>query len=311
VKHPSWEVTFSENGWTSNSIAVEWLEKVFLPQTQSRNLDDARLLIVDGHGSHTLDEFITICYLNNVYLLFLPAYTSHVLQSLDLECFSSLKAEYRKQVGEYAAISDATRIGKAKFLEFYTKARQISLSKINIESGWRATRLYPKNVNKPLCSRWVVTPRSKTPPPPLNPSISMPKLERDLLRLLAENRKSPSSQLSIWKAAAALDKVAIEVVLCDREIERLQALLDRANPPKRRKVNQNPNERFVNLAEILAQANQELVQRTRKKKIVTPEAVVGSGGDSSESEDLEPVRRTGRDRRPTRRYMERDNVDSD
>ena len=33
VKHPSWEVTFSENGWTSNNIAVEWLEKVFLPQT--------------------------------------------------------------------------------------------------------------------------------------------------------------------------------------------------------------------------------------------------------------------------------------
>ena len=53
------------------------------------------------------------------------------------------------------------------------------------------------------------------------------------------------------------------------------------------------------------------MQRIRKKKIVTPEAIVGSEGDSSESEDLEPVRRTGRDRKPTRRYMERDNVDSD
>ena len=311
VKHPSWQVTFSENGWTSNNIAVEWLEKVFLPQTQSRNPDHARLLIVDGHGSHTSDEFMTICYLNNVHLLFLPAHTSHVLQPLDLGCFSSLKAEYLKQVGEYAAITDATRVGKANFLEFYAKARQIGLSKINIESGWRATRLYPKNVNKPLCSRWVVTPRLKTPPPPPNPNISTPKRGRDLLRLLAENRKSPSSRLSIRKVATALDKVAIEVVSHDREIEHLQVLLDRANLPKRRKVSQNPNERFVNLAEILAQANQEPVQRIRKKKIVTPEAVVRSRGDSSESEDLELVRRTGRDRRPTRRYMERDNVDSD
>jgi hypothetical protein len=114
-------------------------------------------------------------------------------------------------------------------LEFYAKARQIGLSKINIESGWRATRLYPKNVNKPLCSRWVVTPRLKTPPPPPNPNISTPKRGRDLLRLLAENRKSPSSRLSIRKVATALDKVAIEVVSRDREIEHLQVLLDRAN----------------------------------------------------------------------------------
>jgi hypothetical protein len=47
----------------------------------------------------------------------------------------------------------------------------------------------------------------------------------------------------------------MEVALRDREIERLQAQLENANPPKRRKVAQNPNERFVNLAHILAQAN--------------------------------------------------------
>ena len=41
MKHPGWEVTFSENGWTSNNIVVEWLEKVFLPQTQPPNPDDA------------------------------------------------------------------------------------------------------------------------------------------------------------------------------------------------------------------------------------------------------------------------------
>ena len=30
-QYPDWHVIFSENGWTSNSIAVKWLEKVFLP----------------------------------------------------------------------------------------------------------------------------------------------------------------------------------------------------------------------------------------------------------------------------------------
>jgi hypothetical protein len=56
AQHPRWEVTFSENGWTSNDIVIEWLERVFLPQTRPENLDDARLLIVDGHGSHTSIE---------------------------------------------------------------------------------------------------------------------------------------------------------------------------------------------------------------------------------------------------------------
>ena len=95
TKHPNWHVTFSENGWTSNDITIEWLEKVFSPETESGDSADARLLIVDGHGSHTSDEFMTICCLNNIYLLFLPAHTSHVLQPLDLGWFSSLRTAYQ------------------------------------------------------------------------------------------------------------------------------------------------------------------------------------------------------------------------
>ena len=36
------------------------------------------------------------------------------------------------------------------------------------------------------------------------------------------------------------------------------------------------------------------------------EVILKDEEGSSESEDLGPVRRTGRDRRPTRRYLERD-----
>jgi hypothetical protein len=104
------------------------------------------------------------CYLNNVYLLFLLAHTSHVLQPLDLGCFSSLKTAYRRQISNFNTLTDKTRIGKARFLEFYSKAHQIGLSKMNIQLGWRATGLYPKNVHKLLRSRCVVVPIPKTPP---------------------------------------------------------------------------------------------------------------------------------------------------
>ena len=47
AKHPGWHVTFSENGRTSNDITIEWLEKVFLSQTQSDNPANVQLFIVD------------------------------------------------------------------------------------------------------------------------------------------------------------------------------------------------------------------------------------------------------------------------
>jgi hypothetical protein len=47
-----WYYITSDNGWTDNHIAVEWLREVYLPQTQPEDESDARLIILDGHRSH-------------------------------------------------------------------------------------------------------------------------------------------------------------------------------------------------------------------------------------------------------------------
>jgi len=164
---------------------------------------------------------------------------------------------------------DTTKIKKANFLEFYAKAREIGLREENVRSGWKATGLYPKSVAKPLRSRWVVLPKQPTTPPPNTSDISTPKRGGDVIKLFAEKNRSPTSRLSIRKAATALDKVAMEVILRDREIERLQAQVAQAKPPKRRKIIQDPNERFSSLAQILTQANQEPRQRIRKARNTT------------------------------------------
>jgi hypothetical protein len=90
------------------------------------------LLIADGHGSHTTDEFMIGCVLNNAHLLFLTVHTSHVTQPLDLGCFSSLAAAYRRSVGNFVALTDETKLGKAKFLEFYAEAHELAFCKPNI-----------------------------------------------------------------------------------------------------------------------------------------------------------------------------------
>ena len=49
----------------------------------------------------------------------------------------------------------------------------------------------------------------------------------------------------------------MDVVLKDREIAHLREELKQAKPPKRQKIQQEPNKRFASLAQVLAQANRE------------------------------------------------------
>ena len=56
----NWQFHATENGWTNNETAIEWLKKVFIPHTQPLT-SEKRLLIFDGHGSHVTNEFILLC----------------------------------------------------------------------------------------------------------------------------------------------------------------------------------------------------------------------------------------------------------
>jgi hypothetical protein len=51
-KIADWYYITSDNGWTDNHIATEWLKEVYLPQTQPADESDVRLVILDGQGSH-------------------------------------------------------------------------------------------------------------------------------------------------------------------------------------------------------------------------------------------------------------------
>ena len=165
---------------------------------------------------------MTTCYMNNVYLLFLPAHTSHVLQPLDLGCFSSLKTTYRRLINDHITLSDTTRVGKAAFLEFYAEARKTGLRASNIRAGWKATGLWPKSIYKPLQSRWVVIKQPLLLPPPTTINIISPKCGGDVKKQFESKLRSPSSRLLIRKASTAFDKVIMECSVKDREIASLR-----------------------------------------------------------------------------------------
>jgi hypothetical protein len=190
---PNWIYTASENGWTSNQIPLAWLTDVFLPEAQPSS-DEARLLIFDGHGSHITVDFLWTCKQNNVYVVFLPPHSIHVLQPLDLSCFSPVKSRYRSHIAALASLDDAAPVKKYRFIKYYHLAREEGLTLKTIKSGWRASGIYPWNPQKGLRSSQVKT-KAKTNPP------SPPSLNYDDIDVLA----TPKSYRDVYYIIQSLD----------------------------------------------------------------------------------------------------------
>jgi hypothetical protein len=98
-KFKGWLFTLSPKGWIDHELALEWLQRVFIPHTNAGGA--TRLLIVNSHSSHINKEFILTYFLSNIYLLFLPPYTSHITQPYDIYPFGILKGAYRRLLSNF------------------------------------------------------------------------------------------------------------------------------------------------------------------------------------------------------------------
>jgi hypothetical protein len=144
-----WRIETSKNGWTTDELGLIWLKEMFNKHTQSRTTGRYRLLILDGHGSHNAPEFDQFCTENSIIPLYMPAHSSHLLQPLDVSCFSSLKQAYRQEVEKRIGL-DINHIDKNEFLTIYPSVHTAALSERNIQSGFRATGLVPYNPEQVL-----------------------------------------------------------------------------------------------------------------------------------------------------------------
>jgi hypothetical protein len=90
-------IAVSNNGWTNNELGVAWL-KHFNAYTKTRVVGTRRLPILDGYESHHSLEFQEYYKENNIYTLCMPPHSSHLLQPLDVGCFSPLKRAYSREV---------------------------------------------------------------------------------------------------------------------------------------------------------------------------------------------------------------------
>jgi hypothetical protein len=92
-------ITITDNGWFNNIMAMNYI-KHFNKHTEP--IGDYRLLILDGHGNHATFQFKKYAHNNKIILLYLPAHTTHKLQSLDIGIFGPQANFYSQEIDRYS-----------------------------------------------------------------------------------------------------------------------------------------------------------------------------------------------------------------
>jgi hypothetical protein len=109
----------SDNGWTTDKIGTQWIHHFY--ENTKHSYGEWRLLIFDGHGSHYTAGFKEYCLQNKILTLCMPAYTSHILQPLDVSCFGPLKKAYGSQIENKLRLG-INHITKEEFLPAFFAA---------------------------------------------------------------------------------------------------------------------------------------------------------------------------------------------
>jgi len=155
-----WIIEVSPNGWTNNKLAIAWL-KHFNKHTKARTKGTHRLLIIDGHESHNSEEFHKFCEEEKIIALCMPSHSSHLLQPLDVGCFSPLKRAYGNEISVLAR-NHTNHIAKETFLSAFKTAFNKAFTKENICASFRGAGLVP-NEPEVVLSKLDLKLRTPTP----------------------------------------------------------------------------------------------------------------------------------------------------
>ncbi len=129
----------SHNDWTNNELEIAWL-KHFDEHTKLRTVKVYRLLIIDEHENHNFLEFQEYCQEHKIITLCMLFHSSHLLQSLDVSCFSSLKRAYKAQIIDLIR-NRINHVNKLEFLSAFKIAFEKTFISRNIFFSFRAAEL--------------------------------------------------------------------------------------------------------------------------------------------------------------------------
>jgi DDE superfamily endonuclease len=258
-KLPDFIYGFSNKGWSDDELGIDWLRRIFLSETL--NGQKHRILILDNHFSHSTGEFQYLCYQNNVHLLFLPAHSSHKLQSLDMGPFSPLAKRYSEAIHEYTP-TGTTTLNRRIFIEIYAQIRPLTLSDRVIRAGWTRTGLQPENEQRILDLSEVknfghTTPEYQSPAIPESPNglLSTPKRFKEFQTIISEitAKSTPTTRRRVEKLSHAVIQEHTAAVLLQNELKQLRDhTVDTERNKRSKRIRKEVNQRSWDLEQIKA-----------------------------------------------------------
>ena len=230
---PDWIISVTDNGWTTNEKGMDWIRH-FEKHTKPRTIGAYRLLILDGHESHHSDEFEEYCKEHNIVTLCMPAHSSHILQPLDVGCFSPLKKAYGRQIEDMIR-AHIIHITKDDFFPAFHAAFNIAMTTSNIQGGFRGAGLLPFDPESVISTLDL---KLKTPTPsnsrpstaqpwvPQTPNNPTEALSQTAFIKTRISRHQNSSPTSIYEAvdqfAKGASKIMHQLVLLKAENQSLR-----------------------------------------------------------------------------------------
>jgi hypothetical protein len=140
----------SDNGWSNGEIFKEYLQSHFLKFVKKEK-EEKLLCIYDGSTTHINIELIKWAKMNGVILFVLPPHLSHLLQPLDVGCFSPLKNCFNSLAHTHMKEHPGEIINRYNLPALICKSYTLSLTPSNIMNSFRKTGIYPfdrKTVDK-------------------------------------------------------------------------------------------------------------------------------------------------------------------
>ena len=115
-------IAISNNRWIDNELGLEQLKQCFELETHCIT-NRYHLLLIDGYTSHITTKAIRFYIALKIVVLYLPLYTIHLLQPLDVRPFRPLAMAYRTRILERGSLNLVYSVDKLEFLEVYKIAR--------------------------------------------------------------------------------------------------------------------------------------------------------------------------------------------
>ncbi|CBQ69138.1 related to transposase [Sporisorium reilianum SRZ2] len=242
----TWQFSKGPSGWTDNELAILWAENVFDANMKLSTPSEWRLLIIDGHASHTSSRFIDALWKRHILPVCLPAHATHVMQPLDVSIFGPITVAYWCLVTELAPHVAATGIDKAQFGTLYAQAQAKTLTLAAAKKAFQDTRLtnhlVPEKVLSQLAGSTTAGRQSSPSKPPASTQTLLPRTPDALnTALTAVHNAQDARDLRQLKhpileafQAAQMEKAAAqaEVVVLWAQLEKNTAVSRKAGRQK-------------------------------------------------------------------------------